>query len=398
MINASEGGIDYLWSSIAQSENFQNGSIPMPLVVSDGRNPGEKQVGLNSTNFEFNPFEFGSFDPTVYGFAPLQYLGSKFSSGQLPNNESCILGYDNAGYIYGTSSTLFNQILLQVNSTDVPEIVKEAITEVLQTLDNDEFDVAKYINPFYGYRQNSGVFADLETLILVDGGEDNQNIPLHPVIQPQRQVDVVFAVDSTADIHNWPNGSSLVNTYRRSLNSTGIANGTVFPPVPDENTFINLGLNTRPTFFGCDSSNMTGPTPLIVYLPNYPYIAYSNVSTFQLTWDNSQRDAVIANGAAVVTQANSTRDSNWPACVGCAILSRSLHRTNTPVPSICSQCFQTYCWNGTIDSTPPPPYYPVAYSPAANVTNSESAAPSLDKSITMYWIGLCMILTTMVAL
>jgi lysophospholipase len=363
MFNASNGGIDYTWSSIAATTDFQDGNYPMPLVVADGRNPGERVVGSNSTVYEFNPWEFGTFDPTVFGFIPLKYLGSRFEGGSLPSNETCISGYDSAGFIIGTSSTLFNQFILQINTTSLPSFLKDVFTDILSKLDKSDNDIASYDpNPFYHYNNDTSPYAQQQILDLVDGGEDLQNIPLHPLIQPERHVDVIFAVDSSADTtYSWPNGTALVATYERSLNSTGIGNGTAFPSIPDQNTFVNLGLNTRPTFFGCDSSNLTGTAPIVVYIPNSPYSTQSNVSTFQLSTDDNQRDDIILNGYEVATMANSTRDGNWTSCVGCAILSRSFERTGTTLPDICNQCFDRYCWNGTVNSTEPNVYEPVNY-------------------------------------
>ncbi|KAJ6079178.1 hypothetical protein N7467_008931 [Penicillium canescens] len=363
MFNASNGGIDYTWSSIADTTDFQDGNYPMPLVVADGRNPGERVVGSNSTVYEFNPWEFGTFDPTVFGFIPLKYLGSRFEGGSLPSNETCISGYDSAGFIIGTSSTLFNQFILQINTTSLPSSLKNVFTDILTKLDKSDNDIASYDpNPFYQYNNDTSPYAQQEILDLVDGGEDLQNIPLHPLIQPERHVDVIFAVDSSADTtYSWPNGTALVATYERSLNSTGIGNGTAFPSIPDQNTFVNLGLNTRPTFFGCDSSNLTGTAPIVVYIPNSPYSTQSNISTFQLSTEDNQRDEIIVNGYEVATMANSTRDGNWTTCVGCAILSRSFERTGTTLPDICNQCFDRYCWNGTVNSTEPNVYEPVNY-------------------------------------
>ena len=172
-----------------------------------------------------------------------------------------------------------------------------------------------------------------------------------------RAVDVIFAIDSSADTDShWPNGTSLVATYQRSLDD--ISNGTSFPAVPDQNTFVNLGLNTHPTFFGCDSSNTTSTTPLIVYLPNFPYVFQSNVSTFDPSYNTSDRDNIILNGYAVATMGNATMDSTWPTCVGCAILQRSLERTETKIPDVCTTCFQKFCWDGTMNSTQPAAYNP----------------------------------------
>ncbi|KAL5354958.1 lysophospholipase catalytic domain-containing protein [Aspergillus floccosus] len=361
-INAStdDGGPSYTWSSIALEDNFKRGQMPLPILVADGRGAGERIVGSNSTVYEFNPWEFGSFDPTVYGFAPLDYLGSRFEKGELPSSATCVRGFDNAGFVMGTSSSLFNQFLLQINSTSLPSLLKSAFTDILEALGEDNQDIAVYApNPFYQYETAVKAYGGTKELDVVDGGEDGQNVPLHPLIQPERHVDVIFAVDSSADTnYNWPNGSSLVATYERSLNSTGIGNGTAFPAVPDVNTFINLGMNQRPAFFGCNSSNMTGPSPLVVYLPNAPYTAQSNTSTFQLAYNNSQRDEIITNGYNVVTRGNASMDADWPSCVGCAILQRSSERTRTTLPDICNTCFQNYCWNGTIDSRTPGDYEP----------------------------------------
>ncbi|CAG7963637.1 unnamed protein product [Penicillium nalgiovense] len=363
MFNASNGGLRYTWSSIADTPEFQDGDYPMPFVVADGRNPGELVIGSNSTVYEFNPWEFGTFDPTIFGFVPLEYLGSKFESGSLPSNESCIRGFDSAGFVIGTSSSLFNQFLLQINTTSLPSFIKDVFNGILFDLDQEQNDIAAYDpNPFYKYNEHSSPYAAQKMLDVVDGGEDGQNVPLHPLIQPERHVDVIFAVDSSADTdYFWPNGTSLVATYERSLNSSGIANGTSFPAVPDQNTFINLGLSTRPSFFGCDSSNQTGPSPLVVYIPNAPYSYHSNISTFQLSTDDTERDNIILNGYEVATMANSTVDDNWTACVGCAILSRSFERTGTTLPDICNQCFDRYCWNGTVNSTRPESYDPAFY-------------------------------------
>lgn len=359
-INDTDGGISYTWSSIALTPDFQDGHMPMPVLVADGRYPDELLIGGNATVYEFNPWEFGTFDPTVHGFVPLEFLGSRFDGGSLAHNGSCVRGFDNAGFVMGTSSSLFNQFFLQLNSTTLPGFVKDALNKILGDIGDNNDDIALYSpNPFYNYHNSTNPVAQEPDLDLVDGGEDLQNIPLHPLIQPERHVDVIFAVDSSADTnYSWPNGGALVATYERSVNLKHLSNGTVFPAVPDSNTFINLGLNTRPTFFGCDAKNISGPAPLVVYLPNYPYVAFSNTSTFQMAYKEDERNAMIENGYDVVTMANSTRDAEWSACVGCAVLSRSFDRTNTTVPETCKKCFDRYCWDGTTNSTTPAPYEP----------------------------------------
>ncbi|EFQ27798.1 lysophospholipase catalytic domain-containing protein [Colletotrichum graminicola] len=377
LINATDGGPAYTFSSIAESPDFQAGAQPFPILVTDGRAPGERIISLNATVYEFNPFELGTWDNTAFGFAPLAYLASNFSAGRIADNGSCVRGFDQAGFVMGTSSSLFNQFLLQnISTTGLPDFIQSALTSILNLLDEDNNDIAQYVpNPFFGWNPRTNVNANQSQLTLVDGGEDLQNIPLHPLIQPNRAVDVIFAVDSSADTNfNWPNGTALRATYDRVAQP--IANGTLFPPVPDANTFINLGLNRRPAFFGCDASNFTlrsgqRAPPLVVYIPNAPYVAHSNVSTFDPSYDLDQRDAIIQNGYDAATQGNATLDAEWPVCVACAILSRNMVRNRQPVPAACTTCFQRYCWNGTLDTRDVG-----EYEPAFAIGKIESNSPA----------------------
>lgn len=104
LVNATDGGPAYTWSSIAEQDWFTDGSTPLPLLVSDGRKPGEVLVSTNTTVFTFSPWELGTYDPSVYGFAPLRYVGTNFSDGSPINDDRCVEGFDNVGFVMGTSS------------------------------------------------------------------------------------------------------------------------------------------------------------------------------------------------------------------------------------------------------------------------------------------------------
>lgn len=355
-INATNGGPDYTWSSIRNQPGFSTGDIPFPLVVADNR--VNNQTGFPSTNttiYEFNPYELGSWDPTTYGFVDLQYIGSNFSNGKLPDDQKCVRGYDNAGFIVGTTSSIFTSLAATFVGSQVPPEEQGELATVIQETKEDQGFVAHYNpNPFKDWNPTGKAEdSELDTLYLVDGGTDGENLPLAPLIQSNRQVDVIVAVDSSNDVIGYPNGSAMVQTYARSQNQA-IANGTAFPTIPDTNTFVNLGLNTRPTFFGCNETD----SPLVVYIPNAPYTTFSNTSTFQLQYTYEQRDALISNGALVATQGNGTASKEFKACLGCAILSRSFSRTKTDIPEACQTCFNAYCWNGTLASETPTPYAP----------------------------------------
>jgi len=331
----------------------------MPIVVAIERTPEQLLIADNSTIFEFTPWEMGSYDVGNPAFAPLRYVGSDFRNGSVSKEGKCVQGVDNVGFVVGTSSSLFNQAFLQIGKAqNVPDFLLRSINATLARIGQENGDVASWPNPFYQYNPKDNVNAQSTVLALVDGGENLQNIPLHPLTLSQRNVDVILAIDSSADtLTSWPNGTALVATQQQS--ATGLStNNTVFPPVPDQSTFVNMGLNRRPTFFGCETTNLSNPGPLVVYLPNTPYSFYSNVSTFDLEYTTEERDKIIQNGYNIVTMGNSSVDSQWPACLACAVLFRSFSRTQTSPPPECNDCYRRFCWNGTFNSTIPSPYEP----------------------------------------
>jgi lysophospholipase len=356
---------------------------PMPILIALQRAPDLLQVPPNATVFEINPWEIGSYDRGAAAFAPLKYVGSNFIGGIVPQDSQCIAGMDNAGFVMGTSSSVFNQAFSQISLVDtLPKFLIELLNKSLADVGEADQDIASWPNPFYRFDSNNNNNAETQLLTLVDGAEALENIPLYPLTLRDRHIDVIFAIDNSADTQtSWPNGTALVATYHRSLMGTG-TNNTALPPVPDQNTFVNLGLNMRPTFFGCSNSS----TSLIVYLPNSPYTAFSNHSNFILSYTNNQRDQFILNGYNVATMGNGTVDKKWPVCVGCAVLARSLERTGTTVPAACVDCFNRYCWNGTTNSTLPP-----IFDPQQIIASSDGPRPIMWKTsiaLISYMLGL----------
>jgi lysophospholipase len=360
----NDTGAALTWSTMPDSAPFQNHSMPFPIVVTDGRTPGTYIISGNSTVFEVNPYELGSWDPSVYQFAKVKYLGTELQNGTAKENK-CIGGFDNAGFIMGTSSSLFNQFILQINTTSLAKTIQTIITSILSKVSDAENDVAVYKpNPFANtsdYASSKSIVSN-DTLFLVDGGEDLQNIPFYPLIQRQRKLDVIFAYDNSADTdQSWPNGTAVVATYERQFLPQ--ANNTIFPYVPDVETFRNLNLTARPVFFGCDAKNLTSlmkknsssytvyDSPLIVYTANRPFTYWSNTSTFKMSYEENEKRSVIENGYAVATRLNNTLDPEWKACVGCAIIRRQQERAGIEQSDQCKQCFARYCWNGDLDTS-----------------------------------------------
>ncbi|KAH7231367.1 lysophospholipase catalytic domain-containing protein [Fusarium redolens] len=132
LVNASDGGPAYTFSSIANDTNFADAQTPMPIIVAIERTTGQVQIATNSTIVEFNPWEMGSYDPGLSAFAPLKYVGSSFDNGTLKRGSHCIAGVDNVGFVMGTSASLFNQAFLQIDKAkNVPDFLLKAINNTL---------------------------------------------------------------------------------------------------------------------------------------------------------------------------------------------------------------------------------------------------------------------------
>ncbi|EGW30428.1 phospholipase B1 [Spathaspora passalidarum NRRL Y-27907] len=347
--NFNDKGDAVLWSDITTNSAFTSFQMPFPILIADGRVAGTSIVSSNSTVFELTPYEVGSWDPTLKSFVQTKYMGTALDGGK-PTGK-CYNGYDNAGFFMGTSSSLFNEALLSLSSSGLPSF----LTKLISSIANSDADVADYKpNPFYKSTNQDTTISKASVLNLVDGGEDGQNIPILPLLN--RNVDVIFAHDNSDNINNWPDGSSLINTYERQFTSQG--QNIAFPYVPGQSTFRNLNLTSKPVFFGCDAQNLTSLTeniydvPLVVYLPNRPFTYWSNTSTYKLDYSNAARNAMIQNGYEISTRKNGTLDSEWAACIGCAIIRREQERLGQTQSAQCQQCFKNYCWDGTIYQGP----------------------------------------------
>lgn len=355
----SSGGVNLTWSGIRDLSNFQNYSMPFPIVVADGRTPNTYIISSNSTIYEFNPYEMGSWDTTLNSFMDTKYLGTEMKDDGYLNSSSCVVNFDNAGFVLGTSSSLFNQIIIRLEDSNINSLIKKILGEILSKISYDLDDIAPYQpNPFHGSTfGTSNSIVSNDTLFLVDGGEDLQNVPLYPLIQSDRDVDIIFAFDNSADTDlNWPSGKSLVFTYERQFAPQGI--GSPFPPVPDVEAFLENGYNKKPVFFGCDAANLSSliyyhnnskinetDVPLVVYMPNSNYSYASNMSTFKLSYSDEEKAGMVRNGFEVSSRGNLTDDDKWTTCVGCAIIRRSQERLGIEQSDECKSCFSKYCYH-----------------------------------------------------
>lgn len=353
------------WTDIRNLSSFKNHNTPFPLVTALGRRPDTITYNLNSTIVEFNPFELGSFDKSLNSFTDIKYIGSSVNNGKL--NGLCYQGFDNAAYVVGTSSSLFNQFLNTLVCDDcntLSWVFKPILRRLLNKLSKLYFDVAPYKpNPFYKseYADSKNI-ANNETLFLFDGGLGGEVIPLLSLATTHRALDVVFALDNS---EKYPNGSSLVAAYERQFSDQG--RHSLMPYVPGEETFLKQNLTAKPVFFGCDASNLTDLVkddvvpPLVVYFANRPFQYWSNTSTFKLSYNDTEKKGMITNGYEITTRFNSSLDLEWQTCVACAVIRREEERQDIEQSEQCQKCFERYCWDGSVSTSSKPYYRPVNF-------------------------------------
>lgn len=385
---------DITLSSIRTLPSFQQYNQPFPIVSSVEKAPGIEENSTHSHVYEFNPYEFGSWDSYLNYFTDTMYLGTPLFNGSSllkaasDNATICVMGYDNLGFITGTSSSIFNTLfeyvfdmivrMEQESSQLLSRILKMfGITNALLSRARPEYAVYSP-NPFYRMRKGKTgrSVTRNKRLYLADGGDDGQNIPLNPFLVRGRQVDIIFAVDIGSELNNFPNGTSLQRTAQRyhylsSTRETPVfvnrsRRKSIFPRIPTPEEFMEKSMSRFPIFLGCDVENdypeiedvpgtqtQANETPfqvwdnyippLIIYTANYNHSFPLNTSTFRTDYNYHEVQQMVKNGYNVATAANST---DYSTCVGCAILKRSIDTGGyeKQLPPFCELCLNKYCY------------------------------------------------------
>ncbi|CAO3643620.1 unnamed protein product [Cunninghamella blakesleeana] len=215
----------------AQKTYFTDGSQPMPIYcvvreeipVEEQEKIIEKSVGVDDNEddedqeephmyqwFEFTSFEMGSED--INAWIPMWAFGRKFENGKnverLPEQRiDSLLGM--FGSAFSASVKHFYQEIRFFLPTSVTEFTDGTIGRYEKALSTiHPISPAIYANPFYHSHnikmtKKSPTIVDSENILLMDAGVDN-NIPFYPLLRKDRDVDVIIAVDLSADIQTAP--------------------------------------------------------------------------------------------------------------------------------------------------------------------------------------------------
>jgi lysophospholipase len=336
LLTGTDGGVQDTMSSIAQLSNFTSHQAPFPIITALGVQPGQCVPPVNATQYEFTPYEFGSWDAGVDAFVVSEFLGTVMSNGS--PKSSCVTNYDQLGYVLGTSSNVFAVACSAIPANKTASASATSLIENFAALaapgqpglpESGLFGL--YPNPFQGYSA-SPLVASEPTLELVDGGVSvvPQVNPIWPFLH-RPDVDVLIVNDNDADTaENFPNGTEIYNTYTVSR-AAGLTRMPVIPPV---STFIAEGFNQVPTFFGCNSSD----TLTIIYIPNYNYTYPSGEPTAKIQYYANETVGMVDNGVQIASYGGK---ANWPLCLGCGIMKKS----GVKLAEGCEACFEEYCYN-----------------------------------------------------
>ncbi|KAI9316508.1 acyl transferase/acyl hydrolase/lysophospholipase [Dichotomocladium elegans] len=196
-----------------QAEYIQDGSLPMPIYCVVRHDlECEKRDGDAYQWFEFNPFEMGSEE--INAWIPVWAFGRKFDNGKnterLPEQTmSIMMG------VFGSAFAASLAHFYQEIRTFVPKSALEKADGVFNRYQNSmssfhPISPACFPNPFYNLftatEQTPLATQNLlqsRELCLADAGLDN-NLPFYPLLREDRKVDVIFAIDLSADIQTAP--------------------------------------------------------------------------------------------------------------------------------------------------------------------------------------------------
>lgn len=334
IMGGGEGAAAVTLTDIVNLSNFTGHNVPFPIMTASKIDveSGECEPSESEAIFEFNPYEFGSWSDDVSAFVQTKYLGSNITAGIAIE---CATGYDKIDWAMGVSSNILDEYVCNASlGVDVATMFPAAIIGAVEAFTPEtEYGYSIVTNPFKGFLSPSltalpsSLLTD-DLLYMVDGGMPDRNVPLLPLLEPSRGVDVIVVSDNSNDALAYPDGSALVAAYEAS--QSGRLKGR-FPAVPAVGEFST----SQAQFFGCNETDAV----TVVYLPNSDWSYASNVSTLQLQFTTAETKGLIDNGNQIATQGG---DEYWAGCLACGLTLKSVGAEN--LPSGCDACLDFYCW------------------------------------------------------
>jgi hypothetical protein len=280
-----------LWDYLKQR------SVPLPIYTA---------IEASSATYrwvEFTPFEMGIAED-VNAHIPMNGFGNDFVQGVGTGYEKT-LGYCLATFGSAFAVNMHDIILHMSNSLlskiSMPAIMKCAVRSLLDMAINKIYEsyedssfaaftkqhlMAAHV-PNYCHGISENPLSDLATLTLVDAGIAFNNLPLVPLLNPERHVDVIIVYDSSEHVHDSP-ALAAIEWYAHE-------HEIPFPAID------YTGIEKRPisVFEGDDVK-----TPTIIYIPRFTTdvsirtvdpktcLADGSCSTFRFRYTPEEFDAL----------------------------------------------------------------------------------------------------------
>ncbi|CAN8099881.1 unnamed protein product [Discula destructiva] len=335
VMGGGQGAAAMTLTDIVELSNFTGHAVPFPIMTASkiDHNSGECEPSSSEAIFEFNPYEFGSWSGDVAAFVEMKYLGSNITAGIAIE---CATGYDKIDWAMGVSSNLLEEFVCNSSlGFDVTQYFPAQIIAIVEEFTPaTEYGYSFVANPFKGFLSTAltALPSTLvqDTLHLVDGGEPDRNVPLLPLLEPSRAIDVIIVSDNSNDELQYPDGTALVAAYEAAQTGPARLRGR-FPAVPAVGDFSTA----KAQFFGCNETEAV----TVVYLPNSDWTYASNISTLQLQFSAAETDGLISNGIAIATQGG---DEAWAGCLACGLMLKEVGAES--LPGSCDACLEEYCW------------------------------------------------------
>ena len=337
------GGLKKTLSGMVNNTDFPRFRMPYPILTALGIDALGGGMGCISANqaspqYEFSPFEYGSWDARIRLFGRTEQMGSPSANGMALGSSTCVQGFDNLGFLIATSGNEFNYWCGEVPSPNLLQGPLGRLKDDMIAMTGKVHGLS-YLDE-YGSIPNSDFSSVRNNLMpsndlyLISGAQGGENIPLWPLLQPERNIDVIIANDNSQDTPDFfPNGTSLYNTYARAR-EMGLK---TMPMIPSLEFFVERGYSRQPTFFGCyEPDKIT-----IIYLPNSVYTFNSNIPDWILKYSSENVTAMLANGQQVATYGGSEM---YKRCLGCVMLSKVNEGDLKRLPSFCGDCMQKFCY------------------------------------------------------
>merc|ERR1712196_21917 len=246
--------------------------------------------------WEFGVWDDGTFAPGFSGFGP---SNAAILATQAPDGSTACEGND----------SWIMKLLCMALQFDVFRLY-ETESETFRITDPPLLPVPEY---------------PLSRPLYAMDGQPCEGIPIAPLLEPVRDLDIILAVDATSpwvqsigDPNSFPEGDALQMSAFYAL-----GRGLPFPEMPLLKDFVNEPeLLQKNTFFGCFNASV----PAVVYVP-HRNVTYSrddvNLFVGEAQISVLDQEEIFENGRAMVT------GDNFQSCLLCISQAKFVQRRST---------------------------------------------------------------------